>query len=38
MQNEKIQHHLAVASEILNAIFIFAFVYSLLWVGFAFGF
>jgi len=38
MQNEKIQMQLAVVKDFLTVVFMFAFIYSLLWVGFAFGF
>ena len=38
MHNNKIQAQLAVVKDFLTVVFLFAFVYSLMWVGFAFGF
>jgi hypothetical protein len=38
MHNENIQQHLAVAAEFLSILFIIAVTYSMLWVGYAFGF
>lgn len=38
MNNKEIQRHLGMMSDFLNVLFIFAFGYSLLWLGHAFGF
>jgi hypothetical protein len=38
MNNENIAAHLAVAAEFLSILFFIAFTYSMLWVGYAFGF